>query len=125
MPKGDHDDFSTDPQPGSVARGADAGACGGGGDAPTPAQRAESDLQAAILASGGAQRLRLPDDGDYAAIPQDPRNPITASKVALGKLLFHDTMLGTVPAMGDMRNTYSCASCHNARFGFQAGWPRA
>ncbi|MBK8106682.1 MAG: cytochrome-c peroxidase [Betaproteobacteria bacterium] len=97
------------------------GACGGGGDAPTPAQRAESDLQAAILASGGAQRLRLPDDGDYAAIPQDPRNPITASKVALGKLLFHDTMLGTVPAMGDMSNTYSCASCHNARFGFQAG----
>src|SRR5437762_1733569 len=37
----------------------------------------------------------LPNSDDFANIPQDPKNPLTADKVALGKLLFHETKLGT------------------------------
>ncbi len=65
--------------------------------------------------------LRLPDGRDLDAIPQDPRNPLTANKVALGKLLFHETGLSTRTIAASLRGTVSCASCHNAAAGFQAG----
>lgn len=63
----------------------------------------------------------LPDTGDYSTIPQDPKNPITQEKVALGKLLLHETALGKKPKIGEMQGTYSCASCHHASAGFGAG----
>ncbi len=46
-------------------------------------------------AGQGADAFLLPDSGDYAAIPQDPDNPITYAKVKLGKFLFHETGVGT------------------------------
>ncbi|HHG85257.1 MAG TPA: cytochrome-c peroxidase [Bacteroidetes bacterium] len=68
----------------------------------------------------GREHYRLPDDGDLAAIPQDPNNQLTAPKVELGKMLFHETALGTRSKVAMGRGTYSCASCHHAAGGFQA-----
>jgi len=45
----------------------------------------------------GVSFFILPDSDDYGNIPQDPLNPITADKVALGKLLFHETGTGRNP----------------------------
>lgn len=61
----------------------------------------------------------LPLSNDYDNIPSDPQNPITKEKVALGKLIFHET--GITAGITDMKNTYSCASCHHAKAGFKAG----
>lgn len=65
----------------------------------------------------------LPASNDYSSIPQDPNNPLSDAKVALGKLLYHETALGTNPRMKDYDSdgTYSCASCHHVMAGFQAG----
>ena len=64
--------------------------------------------------------LILPESDDFAAIPQDPRNPLTKEKVELGKLLFHETKLGGNPKMAKGLYTFSCASCHHAEAGFQS-----
>ena len=69
----------------------------------------------------GVEYFILPASDDYDNIPQDPLNPITPAKVELGKLLFHETALGTDPLQIETANTYSCASCHHASAGFQAG----
>lgn len=63
----------------------------------------------------------LPASDDYAAIPQDPKNPITAEKVELGKLLFHESRLGINNVSIQGLQTYSCATCHHAEAGFQSG----
>ena len=68
----------------------------------------------------GASFFALPKESDYSAIPQDPKNPITRSKVELGKMLFHETALGTNPRTPGNGNRFSCASCHHAAGGFQA-----
>lgn len=79
-------------------------------------------LEAAISQQpGGKSGLRLPQDHDWSAFPQDPRNPITAEKVQLGKLLFHETGLAINPRLPQGMNRFSCASCHHAGAGFQAG----
>ncbi len=70
---------------------------------------------------GSLADLRFPAEGDLDAIPQDPRNPLTAEKVALGKLLFHETGLSRRTLQSSLRGTVSCATCHNARAGFQSG----
>ncbi len=69
----------------------------------------------------GASYFILPNSNDYSSIPQDPLNPITQSKVDLGKLLFHETATGGNPKIASMKDTYSCASCHHAAAGFSAG----
>lgn len=69
----------------------------------------------------GVSFFVLPESDDYANIPQDPLNPITSEKVALGKLLLHETATGGVPKMDAMKGTYSCVSCHQAAAGFGAG----
>lgn len=69
----------------------------------------------------GVEYYILPASDDYNSIPQDPLNPLTPAKVTLGKLLFHETGLGTDPLQIESANTYSCASCHHASAGFQAG----
>lgn len=69
----------------------------------------------------GVNYYKLPASDDYANIPQDPNNPITDSKVALGKLLFHETAFATEVKFSGSLNTISCATCHHAGAGFQAG----
>ena len=81
-------------------------------------------LDRALAAHGGPDAFRLPDPDDLAAIPQDPRNPLTPEKVALGRLLFHETALGVDAVRPEGLGTYSCASCHHAAAGFQAGVPQ-
>jgi cytochrome c peroxidase len=68
--------------------------------------------------------LLLPGSDDFASIPQDPKNPITADKVALGRMLFHETALATNPNNFNNNGNYSCASCHHVAAGFKAGAPQ-
>lgn len=68
----------------------------------------------------GKEYYILPESNDFAAIPQDPKNPLSDAKVELGKLLYHETGLGQNPVKLSGMNTYSCASCHHAAAGFQA-----
>lgn len=64
----------------------------------------------------------LPSSTDYASIPnQDPKNPITAEKVALGKMLFFETGIGLDPKYPVSKETYSCSSCHIPERSFTAG----
>jgi len=74
-----------------------------------------------IAGRNGVLDFQLPASSDLDRIPQDPRNPLTAEKVALGKLLYHETALAIAPLKKIGANTYSCASCHFAAAGFQAG----
>ncbi len=69
----------------------------------------------------GREYFTLPESDDYLKIPNDPNNPITKEKVDLGKLLYHETGLAINPKNPISKNTYSCASCHFASAGFQAG----
>lgn len=75
-----------------------------------------------IAAAGqGLDYYQFPSPQNYIAIPQDPRNPLSWAKVELGKLLYHETALARSPKLTIGMNTYSCASCHSAAAGFQAG----
>ena len=68
----------------------------------------------------GALYFKLPSVSDLEAIPQDPKNPLTIEKIELGKLLFHETALGTKPLIKDVSyRSYTCATCHHAGAGFQ------
>lgn len=76
----------------------------------------------------GQRRLQnfiLPESDDFSAIPQDPRNPLTGDKVALGRLLFHDAALSQSALHPQNAGTYSCATCHHAAAGFEAGAARS
>ena len=76
----------------------------------------------ATAANGeGMQAFMQPASDDFANIPQDPRNPVTAAKVELGQLLYHETALLVNNVRPEGRFTASCASCHHAAAGFQAG----
>lgn len=96
------------------------GACSKDDEGSSLDDQLTSTLEAA---SGGAglDYFVLPASNDYAAIPQDANNPITAEKVALGKMLFHETGIASAPKVASGTSTYSCASCHHSRAGFQAG----
>ena len=72
----------------------------------------------------GMDYFLLPESNDFANIPQDPNNPITAFKVQLGQMLFHETGIGRDPIDPNSEQTYSCASCHHAAGGFQACLPQ-
>ncbi len=63
----------------------------------------------------------MPESNDFSAIPQDPKNPLSFAKVELGKLLYHETGIAITPLHSMSEGTYSCASCHFASAGFQAG----
>ncbi len=92
--------------------------CGVQADQPSP--RA-TELVGVLASHGGTDAFLLPDSDDFARIPQDPRNELTAEKVELGQLLYHETGLADAPKSADLGDTYSCASCHHAKAGFQAG----
>jgi cytochrome c peroxidase len=83
----------------------------------------DEQLEDALIASSngvGKFHYVLPSSTDFSSIPQDPKNPLTTEKVALGKLLYHETGLGISPMMNESAGQYSCASCHFASAGFQA-----
>lgn len=80
----------------------------------------DQDLQTGDVTLRDLSSFMLPRSDDYAAIPQDPNNPLTAEKIELGRLLFHESRLGTTPRQTTGQNTYSCASCHYAEAGFQS-----
>jgi len=68
----------------------------------------------------GIAHYLLPDDGQYHLIPQDPTNPINHAKIALGRMLYHESGIAINPRMSQGTGTMSCASCHHAQGGFQA-----
>jgi len=72
---------------------------------------------------GGLTAFTLPASDDFQAIPQDPNNPITAEKVALGRMLFHDTAIST-GGVANEGGSWSCATCHHAAAGFKSGIPQ-
>ena len=89
-----------------------------------PNVQLDEDLQSALFAASngnGYNYFLLPNSNDFDNIPQDPLNPITTEKVNLGKLLYHETGLAIDPMKELSTETYSCASCHFASAGFQAG----
>lgn len=85
-----------------------------------------NDLIQVIEQASGGQGLNtfiLPASDDFSSIPQDPNNTLTAEKVALGQMLYHETALAT-EGVSDREGTWSCASCHHAAAGFKAGVPQ-
>ncbi|BAO75131.1 cytochrome c551 peroxidase [Winogradskyella sp. PG-2] len=70
---------------------------------------------------GSRAELIQPLETDFSAIPNDINNPITAAKVELGKLLYHETMIAKGANIENGMYTYSCASCHHVDAGFQSG----
>ena len=83
----------------------------------------DTEVEALMLtASNGKGKFfyELPESTDFGKIPQDPKNQLTAAKVELGKYLFHETALGQNPKKEIAFQSYSCASCHHAKAGFQA-----
>lgn len=90
---------------------------------PTP-NSLQQQLEAAIMLAApdeGLSAFILPESDDLANIPQDPNNPLTAEKVRLGQLLFHETQLATNGVEPSLTQTWSCASCHQADAGFKSG----
>ncbi len=84
----------------------------------------DNELENLLIATSNGQGrsyYELPESTNYDMIPQDPKNPITKEKVALGKLLFHETGIALNPKNPVSMGNYSCASCHFASAGFQAG----
>ncbi|MCB0642947.1 MAG: cytochrome-c peroxidase [Phaeodactylibacter sp.] len=84
----------------------------------------DATLTEVINAASSGQGLNafiLPASDDYQAIPQDPKNPLSREKVELGRLLYHEPLLAIHPKYEEGLHTYSCASCHHAAAGFQAG----
>ncbi len=63
----------------------------------------------------------LPSENNLQSIPQDIRNPLTEKKVELGKMLFHETGIGVTNKVYKGNKTFSCASCHQSKAGFQSG----
>lgn len=87
----------------------------------------DSRLSLAITeASGNVGRVHyiLPNSDQLSRIPQDPQNRLTAEKIELGQLLFHESSFSTIGKFDHLKSTYSCASCHHARAGFQANMPQ-
>lgn len=97
-------------------------ACGGNGD--NESETTSEQLEDAIEAEGGREAFLMPEDGDYDNIPQDPNNSITAEKVALGQMLYHETALATAGNNPGLEGTWSCASCHHVDAGFKSGIPQ-
>ncbi len=85
----------------------------------------DDQLIKAIKASapnGDIRDFILPTGEVYSEIPnQDPKNPINATKVQLGKMLFHEPGISILPNKPEGMNGFTCASCHIASKAFTAG----
>ncbi|MGB4839687.1 MAG: cytochrome c peroxidase [Saprospiraceae bacterium] len=88
-------------------------------------QSLDEELQSAIKRNSPTNDPKyfvMPESDDYKNLPnQDPHNPITKEKVALGKLLFFETGLAQTPKYPNCYETYSCSSCHVPSKGFLPG----
>ena len=96
-------------------------------DPDDPNAALNTELEDALLKAANGKGLAfftMPASDDYSAIPQDPKNPITQEKVELGKFLYHETALTVRPKFSGNAVQASCASCHHAAAGFQAGVPQ-
>jgi len=83
-----------------------------------------AELEQAINAATnglGVESLLAYDGSDLSKLPSDPNNPLTPVKIELGKFLFHDTRLGHNSLKEEGQYSYSCASCHHSKAGFQSG----
>lgn len=98
-----------------------AASCGKDNDLYVALEAEQDDLKDQINDVSSLVALQLLKDNSLATIPQDPKNPITQAKIDLGKLLFHETGLALNPKQEEGMKTYSCASCHQAKAGFQSG----
>ena len=83
-------------------------------------QQLKSTIQS-VAADRTLDYFILPDGTDLSEIPQDPMNPLTEEKVALGKFLFYETGLATEAVQEAGLGTYSCATCHVPEAGFRPG----
>lgn len=100
-------------------------ASGCSSDSPSATEVLSDELKTLIANSGpGLDSFVLPDETAYDLIPSDPTNPITAEKVALGQMLYHETGLATEATDIARTGTYSCATCHHSAAGFKAGVPQ-
>jgi cytochrome c peroxidase len=84
----------------------------------------QQQLEDALLLAApneGLNAFILPESDDFDNIPHDPNNRLTAEKVLLGQLLFHETQLATNGVEPSLTQTWSCASCHHADAGFKSG----
>ncbi|MCC6723914.1 MAG: hypothetical protein IT258_05350 [Saprospiraceae bacterium] len=85
----------------------------------------DKDLESAITASspsGDISHYIMPESDDYANLPnQDVKNPVTAAKVELGRMLFFETGIGLNPKYPVSKQAYSCSSCHVPSMSFTAG----
>jgi cytochrome c peroxidase len=84
----------------------------------------DRSLEQTIIACLNGEELswmKMPSSNDLGNIPQDAANPLTSEKVVLGRLLFHETGLSAHATNASSIGTFSCASCHHAAGGFQAG----
>lgn len=93
---------------------------------PTDKQRLEEALRNALIAQSGGLGLdafMLPGSNDYDSIPQDPLNPLTDAKVALGQLLFHDNRFA-LNGFSEQNPSWSCSTCHTVATGFKPGIPQ-
>lgn len=70
---------------------------------------------------GSLEFFQLPESDDLGAIPAGRENPLTAEKVALGRLLFYETGIAQNAAYEVGKGTYSCSSCHVPASGFMPG----
>lgn len=94
-------------------------------DDTTEPNQLDAALEDALVnASNGVGKSYYRFPNALQEIPQDPNNPLTEAKVALGKLLYHETGMAINPKREEGRFTYSCSSCHHAPGGFQACMPQ-
>ncbi|MBK9254891.1 MAG: c-type cytochrome [Saprospiraceae bacterium] len=70
---------------------------------------------------GNKEHLILPDENDYASIPQSPVNPLTKEKIQLGKLLFFEPVFANENKLPEQKFTFTCSSCHVPEAGFRPG----
>lgn len=92
----------------------------------TPEVNTDQALTEAIKAAsptGSPDFYKMPlNSEDFSQIPnQDPKNPVTAAKITLGKMLFFETGIGVLPNNKVSKTAYSCSSCHVPERSFTAG----
>lgn len=72
--------------------------------------------------TGSYTGYAMPESTDLSSLPyQDAKNPVTAAKVELGRMLFFETGLGLEEKYPVSKVSYSCSSCHVPERGFTAG----
>lgn len=82
----------------------------------------EELIEKAAPNNAGMDFYILPDETDLLSIPQDSlKNPLTPSKVELGKFLFYETGFATKAKNESGMGTFSCATCHIPEAGFKPG----